>query len=185
MNIKEYIKMFAKYPGSLDAVLCHFKQEDSELSNELKAEYNALKSDLENLSVKELIPELKGFFFSSEPDEILDAVKNIPQPFLLVLYPNANTSGKDVFSLNTEYECVFSVLHNFSERNKDKFEKVIIDALTERIGKTILSNLIYEDLDKCGYKVQLDESDIKKVYETSFGCVGWSYVVEFNKKGLQ
>lgn len=183
MNIIEFIKYFAKYPKDIELVTAYFKNSNSDLSEALKTEYDDLKTELTNLSVTGLISELNGFCFGNNIDELITSIKNIEHPFLYVMYPEYNTRADDEFNNVTTMKVIFSVLHEFSERNKDAFERLIIEKHCEDIRLQILDDMIERQME-CNTNPRIIWRDIEKVYETSFGCIGWTTIITWEVKGI-
>jgi len=174
MLVTEIIKLFARFPGNSAAILRHFKNTGSKIAG-----YNAFKNEIENLQVKELLPDLKGFYFGNSLDDMYEVVKNMEMPFLFVLLPDDVISGDTIFNINIKSEVTFSILHENMNRHRDNFERLLIEESCQKIAYDILEHFM-DQRESCYLLRAFDSSNIRMVYDQAFGCVGWTTMVNFN-----
>jgi len=182
--ITELIAYFAQFVGQKQNVISYFATESEPLQEPQLTIYNQLFTTLNALPDAGLIPELKGFLFGMQDDVIVSYIKNIPMPFLMLLYPDIRSTAANATNITSTASVTLGVYENYSTKNKNIFQEAAIAQNTYNICIKIVDYMLSETSTLCPLARSVEPSSIIIMRDTLHGCIGHSIVMETTQSKL-
>jgi len=168
--IKDIWLYFAKFPLH-EGVMKNFRNTNSKTPG-----YSAFKTEVENIAINSLIPELQNYILSVNTPAILEHVKNMENRFLFIEYGDLSTTENVYKAKNSDFALNIYVASPFSYKQFDFVDETIIMQQNLIYLQQILEIMEIDSAESCSFKkllefpVQITPIEPINFYEN----IGWS-----------
>jgi hypothetical protein len=180
--ISEIITYFAKFPQK-ENILQYFNTNAETISPAQNEIYTILYASIQALPTEPVIPELKGFLFGNTDHIIATYIKNIPSPYMLLLYPEIQQNATSIADINTEAHITIGIFDTYTPRNKNIFQEAAIMQHTYNICTQIIHTLIDDAHNQCPTASMIEPNSIQIVPDTLHHTIGYSIILNLKKSG--
>lgn len=170
----DFYKYLAKYPLHA-GVQKNFANTTSKL-----AQWAEIKSDIDSMVVKSLLPDIKDFIFSINTEMIFDKIRSLDSYFMFAEYGQVQNTMNDHNLKKTGLQLAITLAHNFSWNNKDTVEELAISNKCLYLLRQIEAQMETDNADTCSALKYLEfPATITPIEPMNFnGAIGW--VMSFN-----
>ena len=168
--IKDIWLYFAKFPLH-EGVMKNFRSTNSKTPG-----YSDFKTEVENLAVNSLIPELKNYLLSVNTPAILEYVKNVDSRFLFVEYGDLNTNENAYKAKDIDFALNIYIASPFSYKQFDFVDETLIMQQNLLYLQQMLEIMETDSNESCSFKKMLDfPVQITPIEPINFyENIGWS-----------
>lgn len=167
--ITDLYTYFAKFPD-IDGVKKNFSNTASKM-----AEWAEMKTEIDNMHVQNIIPEIKDFIFSINSEMIYDKIRSLTSYFMFVEYGQIDNQINGHNVKDTSIQLAITIARNFAWSNKDVVEETIISDKCLYYMQQIEKQMEADDKLNCSaLKYLVFPATITPVEPMNFnGAIGW------------